>query len=542
MFPTTFPGFVSPRGFREVAHPFTGPTRQWKVIVLLRANENWKGRCTASSKAQLSLSCGSAVTFLGLILLIALLIFMPLPVQADSDTNYSAGNAVSPFVSVSRIVRPGVVNIRIIRSVNDAGVGTSPLQEMYRQYFPDEEGKGGRFEMPSTGSGFIVSGNGDILTNNHVIDGADEIFVRFSQEKKEYRAELIGTDPNTDIALIRIDPGKRILPVLEFGNSDDLEVGAWAIAVGNPFGHLESSLTVGVVSAKGRGGLHIGGQSPRYQNFIQTDASINFGNSGGPLVDVQGRVIGINTAINTSGQGLGFAVPSNMVVKLYKQLRENGRVVRGYLGVSTEDLVQVYGEEVEGEPDAGAKVLSVLAGGPAAKAGIMVGDIIVSLDDQTVDSNRRLMFLIADALPGKNIKCEIIRGGNRKGFQVLPVEWINGGPDGVVMEATLWLGLDLASVSDNGQRVKRLLEALGVTATTGVIVVEVQADSPAEGAGIRPGDVIISIDGREILDLESYNQVRNLFAERRDPISVLIRTGSVENYVLVQPRENGVEN
>lgn len=508
-------------------------------IVLLRTSENERRLNQAAVMAQESPSWGLFAAFFVFLFLMAISLFRPAFALAETR---APDGPVSPFISVSRIVRPAVVNIRIIRTVNDAGVGMSPLQEMYRQYFPDEEGKGGRFEMPSTGSGFVVSGDGDILTNNHVIDGADEIFVRFSGQKKEYRAELVGTDPNTDVALIHIDPGGREIPVLEFGDSDALEVGAWAIAVGNPFGHLESSLTVGVVSAKGRGDLLIGGLTPRYQDFIQTDASINFGNSGGPLVDVQGRVIGINTAINKDGQGIGFAVPSNMVVGLYDQLKKNGRVIRGYLGLKTEDLVQVYGEEVAGEPDAGARVLSVVAGGPAAAAGIKAGDIVVSLAGKAVDSTRRLMFLVAETQPGEEVKCEIIRDGHRNGFQVLPVEWINGGPSGAAMDAALWLGLDVASVSGSDGRVKRLIEALGVNATTGVMVVEVQTDSPAADAGIRSGDVIISIDGKEISDLESYNQVRNLFVTRRDPLSVLVRTGSMENYVIVQPRNTGVEN
>ena len=169
----------------------------------------------------------------------------------------------SPFVAVGRTVRPAVVNIRTTRSVNSEGLGTGPMQEMYRQFFPDEEGKGGRFEMPSTGSGFVVDGSGEILTNHHVIDGAEAIFVRFSGEKREYRAELVGTDPNTDLALLRIDPRGEELPVLEFADSDEVAVGAWAVAVGNPFGTLESSLTVGVVSAKGRGDLVMGGLPPR---------------------------------------------------------------------------------------------------------------------------------------------------------------------------------------------------------------------------------------------------------------------------------------
>lgn len=396
--------------------------------------------------------------------------------------------------------------------------------------------------MPSTGSGFIVSAEGEILTNNHVINLADAIFVRFSGEKREYRAELVGTDPNTDLALIRIDPRERKLSVLEFADSDQVEVGSWAIAVGNPFGTLESSLTVGVVSAKGRGDLQIGGQTPRYQDFIQTDAAINFGNSGGPLVDVAGRIIGVNTAINAKAQSIGFAVPSNLVLSIYTQLKEHGRVIRGYLGVTTEDVVQVVGEEIEGEPDSGARIITVSENSPAAEGGLQPGDIIVAFGGQEVDSRRKLQFLIAGSSPGSEVDCEIFRDGTQKGFDVRLVEWIEEEPGAAVSLTKHWLGMEVASIEAGDPRVARLKEVLGVTATTGVMVVAVQEDQPAAEAGIRPGDVLVSIDGQEISDLDGYAQVRDLMVARRDPLSFLLRTGSMENYVMVIPRRLGVEN
>ncbi len=448
----------------------------------------------------------------------------------------------SPFVAVSQAVRPAVVNIRITRSTTSAGIGTGSLQEMYRRFFPDEEGKGGRFESPSTGSGFVVDPDGDILTNHHVIDGADAIFVRFSGEKREYRAELIGTDPNTDLALLRIDPAGRKLPALPFGDSDLVEVGSWAIAIGNPFGNLESTLTVGVVSAKGRGDLKIGGLTPRFQDFIQTDASINFGNSGGPLVDVQGRLIGVNTAINQRGQGIGFAVPSNLVTNIYGQLREHGRVIRGYLGIVTEDVVQVVGEEIPGEPPSGARVISIVVDSPAAASGLQGGDVVVEYAGQTVESRRQLLFLIAGSSPGQDTEIIIIRDGKRNGFQVRPVEWIQEESEAAALNAALWLGMEVASVEGNDPRVARLREALGVTATTGVMVVAVQDGQPAAEAGIRPGDLVVAIAGHGIIDLESYDQVRTLLAPGRDLLSVLVKTGNMENYVSVQPRHAGLEN
>jgi S1-C subfamily serine protease len=452
----------------------------------------------------------------------------------------AADTVRSPFVAVGRTVRPAVVNIRTIRSVTQGGVDTSPLQEMFRQFFGDEEGgSGNRFENPGTGSGFVVNVSGDILTNHHVIAGADAIFVRFSGERREYRAELVGSDPNTDLALIRIDPGARALPQLRFADSDAVEVGDWAIAVGNPFGHLEGSLTVGVVSAKGRGDLVIAGQTPRYQDFIQTDASINFGNSGGPLVDVNGLVIGVNTAINAAGQGIGFAVPSNLVRRIYEQLRDKGRVVRGYLGVRTRDVLTVVGEEQAGRPQAGAEVLHVEENSPASRAGVQVSDVIVRLDGHEVLDRRQLQFLVADAPLAEAIECEVVRGSVDLTLTVELTDLAEL-PQQLADEISFWLGMEVASVASGAKRVKRLKEALGVDATSGVIVVAIDEDQPAAEAGIRPGDVLVAIDGQEIGDLAGYERLRQQFAARREPLSFLIRTGPVENYVLVEPRDLGV--
>ncbi|MFN2370337.1 MAG: trypsin-like peptidase domain-containing protein [Candidatus Krumholzibacteriia bacterium] len=453
-----------------------------------------------------------------------------------------AAPAPSPFIAVGEAVRPAVVNIRCTRSVNAEGVGTGPLQEMYRRFFPDQEGQGGRFELPSTGSGFVVDAGGEILTNHHVIDGAEAIFVRFSGEKREYRAELVGTDPNTDLALLRIDPAGRGLPVLEFADSDVVQVGSWAVAVGNPFGNLESTLTVGVVSALGRGDLVIGGLTPRYQDFIQTDAAINFGNSGGPLVDVAGRVIGVNTAINQAGQGIGFAVPSNLVRRIWSQLHEHGRVIRGYLGVTTEDVVQVVGEEVAGEPEGGARVVAVQEDGPAAQAGLRDGDIIVEYAGRTVASRRDLQFLVADTAPGGEVTVGVVRGGRRLDLSAVPTEWTQTAAGAPAAAAGQWLGLEMGALAGADPRIERLKQALGIVATAGVMAVAVEQESPAADAGIRPGDVLVSIEEHELVDLAAWERARNLLAGGRAPLTVLVRTGASERYVTVKPRPLGSEN
>lgn len=520
-------------GSWEVAHSFTGIVSQRKgEIVKLRLLNKRMWRTVASNQTFISPVAVFTCAFL--------FVLAVLPVAGGSDVR--ADSLESPFIEVGRTVRPAVVNIRQIRSVNDEGIGTSPLQEMFRQFFPDQDGKGGRFEMPSTGSGFIVAESGDILTNHHVIADAEQIYVRFSGERQEYLATLIGDDPSTDLALIRIDPGKRSLPVLEFADSDALEVGAWAIAVGNPFGNLESSLTVGVISAKGRSDLVIGGLTPRFQDFIQTDASINFGNSGGPLVNVKGQIIGVNTAVNQQGQGIGFAVPSNMVQRIYHQLRDNGRVIRGYLGIRTEDVISIVGQDVEGQPGEGARIVSVLAGSPAEGAGLLAGDVVVGFAGQPVESRNRLQFLIAGAAPDQDVECVYYRDGGKREIRVRPVEWIDGKGSAKASATRHWLGLKPADLAGADPKVARLKDMLGVTATSGVMVVEVQENQPAADAGISPGDVIVSIDGHEVSDLAEYEEVRNLMAARTDALTILVRTGGTENYVTVMPRSGGVEN
>lgn len=492
----------------------------------------WRGRGRAFIPAYRPAGAALAAAA-GLLLALAL----ALPARGQSEPG------ASPFAAVGKAVRPAVVSIRIVRAVNAEGMGTGPLQEMYRRFFPDEQGQGGRFESPSTGSGFVVGAGGDILTNHHVIDGADEVFVRFGGEQREYRARVVGTDPATDLALLSIEPAGRSLAVLEFADSDKVEVGAWAIAVGNPFGNLESSLTVGVVSAKGRGDLLIGGRTPRYQDFIQTDASINHGNSGGPLVDARGRVIGVNTAISERGQGIGFAVPSNLARGVYAQLREHGRVVRGYLGVWTEDLVTVVGEARIGEPAAGVRVVKVAPGSPAAGVGVQPGDFITAYDGSPAGTNRQLQFRIAESTPGRPVVLELSREGRQVSLTVTPTD-AGGGESAAGLSAVSgsWLGLEVAELAGHDERIARLKELLGVSATTGVMVVAVEDDGPGALAGISPGDVLVAVDGRRIEELADWVQVRAEHAAVPAPLTVLVRTGDVERYLKVDPRRAGVEN
>ncbi len=437
----------------------------------------------------------------------------------------NAGVARSPFVAVGEAVRPAVVSVRITRAIGTGGVDRTPLQEMYRQFFPDREGQGGRFENPGTGSGFVIDPRGEILTNHHVVAGADRIFVRFPGESGEYAAELAGSDPLTDLALLRIDPGGRRLPYLSFGASDELAVGDWVVAVGNPFGNLEGSMTVGILSATGRGDLSIQGLTPRYQDFLQTDASINFGNSGGPLVDIHGRVVGVNTAVNTAGQGIGFAVPSRLARSIYDQLASRGRVIRGWLGASARDD---GGRVVVGE---------VVPESPAAAAGLQPGDRLLEFAGRAVESQRQFQFLVAESTVEKPLACRVEREGRRLDLTVTLGEL-----DLKRLDLTTtgnWLGLDVAELAGGDPRVERLRKIVDAGTADGLMVVVVEPGSPGAEAGIRPGDVLVAIEDMDLANLAAWKAARDALGGRRDSLNVLVRTGTSERFVQVTPRDAG---
>jgi S1-C subfamily serine protease len=443
--------------------------------------------------------------------------------RADGPVTVNTDLPPSPFVAVGEAVRPAVVSIRITRAVGSDGVDRTPLQEMYRQFFPEREGQGGRFENPGTGSGFVVDPAGEILTNHHVISGADRIYVRFAGEDDEYDAELVGSDPLTDLALLRIDPSGRDLPYLAYGDSDALRVGDWVVAVGNPFGNLEGSMTVGILSAKGRGGLNIQGLTPRYQDFLQTDASINFGNSGGPLVDVRGRVVGVNTAVNTVGQGIGFAVPARMVRRVHDSLAREGRVVRGWLGATAMDR-------------AGATVVGdVLKDSPASRAGLEPGDEIVAIDGRAVGSRRDLQFIVAETPVGRPVSLEVRRDGRTSTLTVTLAEL---DPERIAASGRrYWLGLEVADLDADDPRVGRLRETLALDATAGVLVVGAEPGSPGADAGIRPGDILLAIEDRDLADMAAWRTARAALGSQRDALTLLVRTGTSERFVEVTPRD-----
>ena len=314
------------------------------------------------------------------------------------------------FVDVAQQVRPAVVHLGTIQRAKTRRGPNLPqgnddpfFRDFFNQFF-GSEGPDSRseFRRPGLGSGVIIDKRGLVLTNFHVVKGADEILIRLS-DKREYRGQILGTDPKTDLAVVKFQPDHE-LTVATLGNSDALRVGEWAIAIGNPFG-LDQTVTVGVISATGRSDVGIA----TYENFIQTDASINPGNSGGPLVNLKGQVIGVNTAIVAAGQGIGFAIPINMVKRVVDQLVDKGKVVRGWLGVALQPLSPDLAQSLGLEGTNGAVVGSTITGSPAAQAGLEQGDVIVAFDKTPVEDYRHVQRLVAEARVGKSVQLQIIR-------------------------------------------------------------------------------------------------------------------------------------
>src|SRR5881409_861169 len=328
------------------------------------------------------------------------------------------------FVSVADRVRPAVVHIGTLQVARGRRPPMIPgpkaddpfFKDFFDQFF-GRSGPGRReeFQTPGLGSGVIVDKRGYVLTNFHVVKGADAVTVRLA-DKQEFRGRIVGSDSKTDIAIIKFD-ARADLAVARLGDSDALRVGEWAIAIGNPFG-LDQTVTVGVVSATGRSDVGIA----TYENFIQTDASINPGNSGGPLVNLRGEIIGINTAIVATGQGIGFAIPANMVKRVTGQLIDRGKVTRGWIGIAMEPLTNELAQSFGLHDTRGAVVARVYPGGPAAAAGLQKNDVVVTLEGVPVEDYRQLQRLSADAEVGKTVKLEIVRNRERKTVELRVAE------------------------------------------------------------------------------------------------------------------------
>lgn len=414
-------------------------------------------------------------------------------------------NGFSPLPSLAPLVKtlkPAVVSVSTSSVVHSRRRGNDPFEEFFRRFMgepPGTQGGGGARVMPrSMGSGFIVHERGLVLTNNHVIEGADQIDVKLA-DGREFKAELVGADPKTDVALLRIKDGKD-LPAVYLGDSDASEVGDWVVAIGNPFG-LSHSVSMGIVSAKER----FIGAGP-YDDFIQTDAAINPGNSGGPLFNASGEVIGINTAIVAQGQGIGFAVPINLVKALVPQLETKGHVSRGWLGVSTQNVTAELARSLKLDRPHGALIADVIPGSPAEAAGLQPGDVIVSVDGKSIDGYAQLSRSIALLTPGKRSELTVIRDGSRRKLEAVIAE---RDEDGAVVasgsrarggDADPILGLSVSELTPEIARSLRLDRG------GGVVIAEVQADGAAGRAGVRAGDVLLEINRRPVRSISDYRE------------------------------------
>jgi serine protease Do len=395
--------------------------------------------------------------------------------------------------------------------------GEDPFEEFFRRFFGDRPPPG---QQRSLGSGFIISEDGYIITNNHVIGDAEKITVRLS-DKEEYEAKVIGTDDKTDLALIKID-AKHPLPMVPLGTSADLQVGDWVMAIGNPFG-LEQTVTAGIVSAKGR----VIGAGP-YDDFIQTDASINPGNSGGPLLNLKGEVVGINSAIFSQGGGnigIGFAIPIDLAKSIVTQLRDTGKVTRGWLGVAIQSVTPELAKSFGLQEPKGALIAEVTADGPADKAGLERGDIITAFKGISINDSHELPALVASSPVGEEAKVTVLRSGKEKTFTVklgeLTDEQTKVARSG--QRGGSW-GLTVADPSAEVLRRFQLERD-----QKGAVVTEVEPGSPAELAGIQPGDVIEEVNRRPITSVDDFNKA---LAEAKDKETLLLlaRRGNFSSF------------
>lgn len=443
------------------------------------------------------------------------------------------------FVAVAKAATPAVVNISTTRVVKSpSGTPMTPFFEdpFFRKFFGDEFYR--QFEVPrerreqSLGSGVIVDPNGLIVTNNHVVAKADEIKV-FLGDKREFKGKVVGTDPKTDVAVVKIDA--KDLPTIAWGDSDKLQVGEYVLAIGNPFG-LNQTVTMGIVSAVGRANVGIA----EYEDFIQTDAAINPGNSGGALVNVRGELIGINTAIfSQSGgyMGVGFAVPSNMVKSVMDSLVKTGKVIRGWLGVSIQEVTPELAKQFSLSETQGALVTDVLENSPAAKGGLKQGDVIVSFDGAPVENTGTLRNHVAQTPVGKKVKIGIIRDKKEKELEVeigeQPKEIARGGGGSSAPSeeavSTALSGIEVRDISPN------LAQRYGLSKSSrGVVITQVEQGSAAAEAGLREGDLVVEINRQTVKSVKDFDRLAAKVG-KQDTVLLLVNRQGRNSYFAIKP-------
>jgi serine protease Do len=467
------------------------------------------------------------------------------PQPGSAQTTASAARALPDFADLAEQAGPAVVNIRTTERVRGGSRGGRPemdeeMQEFFRRFFgtppgqqpgprggPQRPGQGPEEEQQrGVGSGFIYSSDGYVMTNAHVVDGADEVYVTLT-DKREFKAKIIGADKRTDVAVVKIEATG--LPAVKIGDVSKLRVGEWVMAIGSPFG-LENTVTAGIVSAKGR-------DTGEFVAFIQTDVAINPGNSGGPLLNMRGEVVGINSQIlSRSGgfMGVSFAIPMDEAVRVADQLRSGGRVVRGRIGVQIGEVTRDVAESLGLGRANGALVRSVEDGGPAAAAGVEPGDIITRFDGKPVERSSDLPRLVGNTRPGSKSTIQVFRRGATRDLSVTVAEIEpersrraaapDNRPAPAAAPAVSALGLTLANLSDEQKRELKI---------KGGVRVET-ADGAAARAGLREGDVLLSIGNVEIDDVKQFEAaVAKL--DKGKPLSVLFRRGDWAQYAVIRP-------
>ncbi|OPY70501.1 MAG: putative periplasmic serine endoprotease DegP-like precursor [Syntrophorhabdaceae bacterium PtaU1.Bin034] len=446
---------------------------------------------------------------------------------SDSPRRVVSEKGLPSLSGLVKDTKPSVVNIStttLVKGIDMPARFGNPFKDFFGDDFFDKFFGGDaptrEFKQKSLGSGFVIDKEGYILTNNHVVEKASSIKVKLS-DGKEYDAKVMGKDAKTDIALIKVN-AKNSLPVAVLGDSGKLEVGDWVVAVGNPFG-LDHTVTAGIVSAKGR----VIGQGP-YDDFIQTDASINPGNSGGPLFNLKGEVVGINTAIVSGGQGIGFAIPINIARVLLPQLKSKGKVVRGWLGVVIQKVTPELAKSFELKESEGALVSDVMDNSPASKADIRRGDVIISFDGKPIKEMDQLPRIVAGTEIGKKVRIGLIRDGKPKNVEVAITE----GTDETVQEQNTPeveknFGLVVQNITPE------IARHLNLKDKRGVIVTDIQNGSAAEEADIRAGDIIKEINKKIVKNVDDFKEILKK-ARPREGIVMLVKRENMTFYAVVR--------
>ena len=447
------------------------------------------------------------------------------------------------FKNLTKKLDPAVVNIYTTTIVKQQPF-TTPFDFFDDDFFDDwfgvprspknrrgeREPREREFKQRSLGSGFIINEDGFVLTNNHVVSGADEIKVKLMGDETEYPAKVIGTDEQTDIALIKIE-NKKKLPILPLGDSEKLEVGEWVLAIGNPAG-LGHTVTKGIVSSKGRSLEEIGLKHP-YYNFIQTDAAINPGNSGGPLINTKGEVVGINTAILRNYQGIGFAIPVNIAKNLLPQLKE-GKVIRGWLGVGIQEITEDMRKKFKIPADQnGVLVTQVFEGDPAHKAGIQAWDIIVEIDGKPIKNSKDLIQIIGSFEPGRKVNLKMLRNGDFKTVTVSVTERKEEVAAKKPEESDKKdLGITVAQIT------KQLASELDLSKDEGIVITAVEQSSVAAEVGLRKGDIILDIDRKPVKTIKEFSKTVSEF-KAGETVFIRVQRGVYTTFLttLVVPKE-----